>query len=235
MQKKTILFDLDGTLLPMDQDAFIKTYFRELAAKMVPLGFEPQAFIQAMWAGIEAMMKNDGSRLNEAAFWDVFSAACGKDATVHMDAFESFYREDFEKARVHCGFNPEVPKLIEALKATGHRVVLATSPVYPAIAANARIRWAGLEPEDFELVTTYENCGFCKPNPAYYSDLATRLQVDPADCVMVGNDVVDDLPAAQAGMQVFLLTDHLINKTEADFSAHPHGDFAALREYLKNL
>ena len=25
---KTILFDLDGTLLPMDQDVFTKSYFR---------------------------------------------------------------------------------------------------------------------------------------------------------------------------------------------------------------
>lgn len=235
MAAKTILFDLDGTLLPMDQDAFVHTYFRELAAQMVPLGFEKQLFIKAMWAGIQAMMKNDGFRLNEKAFWDTFSAACGKDITAHMDTFEQFYRNDFEKARVHCNCNPAVPQLIHELKAAGHRVVLATSPVYPQIATNARIRWAGLEPSDFELVTTYENCGFCKPNPAYYSDLAQRLQVKAADCVMVGNDVEDDLPSATVGMQVFLLTDHLINKTGKDISPYPHGDFAALREFLKNM
>lgn len=235
MPQKVILFDLDGTLLPMDQDAFIKKYFTLLAAKMVPLGFEPQAFIKAMWAGIEAMMKNDGKALNETVFWEKFSAACDQDVRAHIDAFEEFYREDFEKARVHCGVNPAVPRLLADLKAAGHRVVLATSPVYPKIATEARIRWAGLEPSDFELVTTYENCGFCKPNPVYYSDLAARLKADPKNCIMVGNDTKDDLPAASVGMQVFVLTDHLIDAEKKDFSAHPHGDFEQLCAFLKNL
>lgn len=33
---KAILFDLDGTLLPMDQDEFTKGYFNLLAAKLAP-------------------------------------------------------------------------------------------------------------------------------------------------------------------------------------------------------
>ena len=28
---ETVLFDLDGTLLPMDQDVFAKTYFSSIA------------------------------------------------------------------------------------------------------------------------------------------------------------------------------------------------------------
>ena len=36
---KTILFDLDGTLLPMDQDAFVKYYMGLFAQKMAPHGF----------------------------------------------------------------------------------------------------------------------------------------------------------------------------------------------------
>ena len=234
MSRKVILFDLDGTLLPMNQDAFIKEYFTLLAAKMAPLGYEPQSFIQAMWIGIKAMMHNNGERRNEEVFWESFSSVC-KDITNHIDAFDAFYREDFEKARVHCGVNPAASQLLSDLKAAGHRVVLATSPVYPKIATEARVRWAGLEPADFELVTTYENCGYCKPNPAYYSDLASRMLVEPKDCIMIGNDTRDDLPAATIGMQVFVLTDYLINTGNVDFSALPHGDFTALCEFLKNI
>ncbi len=32
----TFLFDLDGTLLPMDQDAFMEAYFHALSLKMLP-------------------------------------------------------------------------------------------------------------------------------------------------------------------------------------------------------
>ena len=37
MKLDTVLFDLDGTLLPMDQDVFIKAYFGRLARKLAPL------------------------------------------------------------------------------------------------------------------------------------------------------------------------------------------------------
>ena len=37
----TVLFDLDGTLLPMDQDLFVKSYFGKLAEKMAPAAMTP--------------------------------------------------------------------------------------------------------------------------------------------------------------------------------------------------
>ena len=42
---KAIFFDLDGTLLPMDQDVFIKAYFGALAKKLAPRGYAPDALI----------------------------------------------------------------------------------------------------------------------------------------------------------------------------------------------
>jgi hypothetical protein len=47
----TILFDLDGTLLPMDNEAFTKGYFKLLAAKLAPHGYEPKQLVDAIWAG----------------------------------------------------------------------------------------------------------------------------------------------------------------------------------------
>ena len=59
MKITTVLFDLDGTLLPMDQDLFTKGYFKLLAAKLAPYGYEPKQLIDAVWAGTAAMLKND--------------------------------------------------------------------------------------------------------------------------------------------------------------------------------
>ena len=78
MSIKAVLFDLDGTLLPMDQDVFVKAYFSGIAAKLAPFGYEPKALIDAIWAGTVKMIKNDGRITNEEAFWNCFISVYGE-------------------------------------------------------------------------------------------------------------------------------------------------------------
>lgn len=229
----TVLFDLDGTLLPMDNDAFTKGYFKLLAAAMMLHGYEPQKLVDSIWAGTAAMVKNDGSRTNEEAFWACVYEIYGDKIIQDKALFERFYAVDFQQARSFCGYAPAAAQCVRAAQAAGMQVVLATNPIFPAVATESRIRWAGLEPEEFVLYTTYENTGYCKPNPAYYRDLIRRLSLDPQRCLMVGNDVSEDMEAASAaGMQVFLLTDCLINRKERDIRVYPNGGFDELREML---
>ena len=235
MSITAVLFDLDGTLLPMDQDAFTKSYFSNLAAKAATKGYQPDALIDTVWAGTAAMVKNDGEKTNEAVFWELFAAKYGGDALNDIPFFEEFYRTDFQKAKELCGFAPMAKEIIHSLKARGLRVILATNPLFPAIATESRIRWAGLEPEDFELYTTYENSRHCKPNPEYYKDIMAELNLVPEECVMVGNDVGEDMIAETLGMKVFLLTDCLINKQNEDISRYPHGGFNELKVFLDGL
>ena len=77
MSIRYILFDLDGTLLPMDQDLFIKAYFKGLATALAPYGYDPEKLIGAIWAGPSAMIGNRGDRTNEEVFWDKFCAIFG--------------------------------------------------------------------------------------------------------------------------------------------------------------
>ena len=88
----TVLFDLDGTLLPMDNDAFTKYYFKLLAADLVPMGYDPKTLIDAVWAGTLAMVKNNGSRPNEEAFWECFGSIVGEKALADKEKFMDFYR-----------------------------------------------------------------------------------------------------------------------------------------------
>lgn len=231
----TILFDLDGTLLPMDNAAFTKGYFKLLAARLAPLGYEPEKLVDAVWSGTAAMVKNDGSQNNEAAFWKRFSEIYGEKVLGDLPVFENFYATDFQQAKAMCGFNPKAAEAVRTARDLGLRVALATNPIFPAIATESRIRWAGLQPEDFELYTTYENIGYCKPNPAYYQELLNRLSEAPERCLMVGNDVAEDMIAKKLGMQVFLLTDCIINKDEADISVYPRGGFDELLEHIRTL
>ena len=228
-----VLFDLDGTLLPMDQDQFVNTYMGLLAKKLAPHGYEPNHLIAAVWAGTRAMVENTGEKRNEEVFWDDFCHIFGEGARKDLPLFEEFYAVDFPKARTVCGFDPAAGEIITLLKERGIRRALATNPLFPAIATNQRVRWAGLRPGDFELMTTYENSSRCKPNPDYYREVLDKLGVSAENCLMVGNDVQEDmLPAREVGMEVFLLTPCLINKKGTDLSSFPRGGFPELKEFL---
>ena len=231
----TVLFDLDGTLLPMDMNEFIKAYFGGLARRLAPHGYEPQKLVDAIWKGTAAMVKNDGATTNEDRFWQGFEAAYGKPARQDEPLFAAFYREDFDNVRTSCGYTPAAREMIDTIKACGLRTALATNPIFPAMATERRIAWAGLSTSDFELYTTYENSHFCKPNPEYYREVMNTLGVCPEECLMVGNDVEEDMIAQKLGAQVFLLTDCLINKNGVDIAAYPNGSWDKLLAYIKEL
>ena len=236
MKITTILFDLDGTLLPMDNDEFTKGYFKLLVKKLAPYGYEPQKLIDGIWSGTAAMVKNDGTKTNEQAFWEKFSEVFGEKALADKPLFDEFYEKEFQNAKEICGYNPKAAIAVHTIKEMGFRIALATNPIFPSIATESRISWAGFDPNDFELYTTYENIGYCKPNPEYYKELARRLGVSPEQCLMVGNDVTEDMETAQnAGMSVFLLTDCLINKERKDISVYPRGSFEQLIDFANKL
>lgn len=230
-----VLFDLDGTLLPMDQDLFVKHYFGLLAKKLAPLGYEPQKLIDAIWQGTGAMIKNPGECTNEKMFWDSFCAIFGEKAREDLPVFDEYYRNEFQQVQSCCGFAPQAAQVVSLVREKGLKPVLATNPIFPAVATKSRIRWAGLKEEDFLLVTTYENSRHCKPNPAYYQDILREIRAKPQECLMVGNDVGEDMIAKEMGMQVFLLTDCLINKGGKDISCYPHGSFPELLQFIQAL
>lgn len=232
MPIKMVLFDLDGTLLPMDQDAFVKAYFGLLAKKLAPHGYDSEKLIAAIWAGTKAMVKNDGGCTNEQAFWDDFCTRFGEQARQDEPIFDEYYHHEFQQVQPACGFNAAARQAVEAVKDKGLRVALATNPIFPAVATQSRIRWAGLDCADFELYTTYENSCHCKPNLDYYRDVLKALNVEAKDCLMVGNDVGEDMVAKQLGMQVYLVTDCLINKSGEDIECYPHGTLAQFAQWV---
>lgn len=230
----TILFDLDGTLLPMDQDRFIRQYFSSLTQKLAPYGYAAEELIGNIWKGTAAMIRNDGGCRNEEIFWKVFRDTYGEKVLDQIPVFDNFYREEFQNIRTFCGFDPRAAQTVRKFRENGYTVALATNPVFPRIATESRIRWAGMVPEDFALITTYENSVHCKPNPLYYADIARTLGVRPEECLMVGNDVTEDMVASKTGMRVFLLTDCLINNEGREIESFPHGSYPELTEYVRS-
>lgn len=236
MSKKyeAVLFDLDGTLLPMDNDLFIKVYFKLLFNTISPLGYEENKFYFAMKKGVEAMVKNDGSVLNYNAFWVAFSKIMGDEPYKNVSEFDSFYTTEFRKAKAYTYPTPLSRRAVEAARRIADKVVLATNPMFPPIAVTERMSWTGLMPEDFDLITNYENSSYCKPNPMYYVEIGNKLGLDLSKCLMVGNNTVEDIKAgSDAGMDAYLITDWIISDGGA--CECKKGSFAELVEYLEGL
>lgn len=232
---KAVLFDLDGTLLPMDQEIFVKAYFGGLVKKLASFGYEPEKLIKSIWHCSDEMVKNNGARTNEEVFWDNICKIYGKDVREDEPIFDEYYREDFDEVKKVCSYNEKAAKIVKKVKALGLSAALATNPLFPRIATEKRAEWAGLDLTDFELYTTFENSRFSKPNLKYYEDILAFLGVSADEALMVGNDVSEDMVAKSIGMKVFLLTDNLINKENKDIGEFPHGSFGDLFEYLDSL
>ncbi len=232
---KHVFFDLDGTLLPMEQDQFIKSYFTRLAETFVPYGYDTKKLIDTVLKGTYLMVNNDGKVSNEEVFWNFAASNYGAEILNDKDKFKDFYKNQFQLVKQDVGFNPKAKEVIDYLKSKNVTLVLATNPLFPNYATFSRIKWAGLDPLDFRLYTTYENSYHCKPNLKYYEDILSLLQLDPSECLMVGNDVDDDMCVEQLGMKTFLLTDDLINKNNVDINKYPHGNFDDLMSYLDKI
>ena len=221
----------------MVQDEFVKFYMPLLAkaymSKGVPV--EPKKFIGAVWAGYEAMVKNDGSRTNREAFWSYIDPELPIGAEESEKIAEEFYGGEFNQAVCTTRPTPLADQIVKTVKGKGLGTYLATNPVFPRCATMNRIRWAGLEAEDFSLITTYETCSFCKPNPEYYKKILDTFSLDPADCLMVGNDVGEDLSIRTLGVKTFLVTDTMENKNNLPIETEYQGSLEELLEFVETL
>jgi len=229
----TVLFDLDGTLLPMQQQAFLHRYMDLLGLKAKSHGVDPQAMITALWSGTAAMVRNDGAVSNHHRFWDRFAAELGEDIRHLEPIFDAFYGEEFDAVREVVQPNPYAREVMDLLHAKGYTVALATNPLFPPTAMDTRLHWVGLKRADFVYISDYLNSCYCKPQAGYFQAVLKELGKRPEDALMVGNSITEDMPAAALGLQVYLVTDFM--EGEGDQNRYPHGSFAELAAYARQL
>lgn len=235
MSYQAILFDLDGTLLPMDQEVFTKGYFKALASVLCPMGLKADALTAAVWAGTKAMVQNDGSRKNCEAFWEQFALALGCDTDKFRPVTDRFYTNEFHHAKACTGENPLAVEAIRLAHEKAGKVILATNPIFPLSGQASRLGWIGLKPEDFDLVTSYESDSFGKPNPQYFTSICERMELEPSNCLMIGNDELEDMYAgSKAGLNCYLVKDWSIRSQEHPWEGE-RGSFQEMVEMLRSL
>ncbi len=228
---QTILFDLDGTLLPLDVEEFLKVYTSALASKVGHI-VEPKSFVYSLLeATSKTIADKDPASTNEEVFWRHFLKGKEDSAEALLPVLDEFYAKDFPKLGNNIAADGKAAEIVKQLKQKGYRIGLATNAIFPRSAVISRMGWAYLDPEDFEIITTYENMHYCKPHLEYYQEVMDYLREDPANCLMVGNDIEEDMIAGSLGMKTFLLEDFIIDRgtgTPYDY----RGDFELLSEVL---
>ena len=235
MKKSTILFDMDGTLVPFVNEDFLKLYFKGLTKKLAPLGYEPKKTIDDIWAGTAAMYKNDGSRLNCEAFWETFRAR-NPELPDAKPLCDDFYVNEFDETKASLREKRDLKPMMNRLKNAGFELILSTNSVFPLTAIKTRLKWVNLDESDFLLVTNYDNSSFCKPNPKFFTEILENTGKTAGESIVVGNNVKEDiLPAKALGITTFWVDDYPENPDEADVSSFNRGSIAKAEKFLLGL
>ena len=214
---KAVFFDLDGTLLPMDEQEFTKGYFKFLLEKVSSRGYgEPSFFIDTIWKGVYAMYENDGTMKNEDRFWNVFDEAYQEDKSKDKPIFDSFYVNEFKKAKAFTAPNPLAREIVDYCHSHVEHTILSTNPIFPRGGQITRLSFIGLKEDDFEYITDYSNSVYCKPNPMYFKSLLEKFNLKPEEVILFGNNNYEDGDCASSlGIKTYLVKGYIIYNPKA--------------------
>jgi len=229
----TLLLDLDGTLLDIEVSFFLGPMVEAMHACFSDL-LDMERFRDGLFGSTEAIMieaRSDGES-NRDGFNVAFARLTGLSERQFVKRFDHFYREVFPTLTGYGRPADGALGFVEKAAEAGYTLCLATNPIFPASAVIERIGWAGLDPDLFSFIPGLENMSTCKPSIDYYLELAAILDVDPSDCLMVGNDVQQDLPASEVGMGTFLVEGHVVDRGSMDLKPDARGNLRDLTAML---
>ena len=193
----TLLLDLDDTLLDTNMNEFLPAYFQALSNHL-DRWVRPEAMLAALSSGTRQMMANEDPALTlQEVFEQKFFSELGVERAILRDGIDEFYDTEFKSLGALTRRRAGAVELVESAIGRGSRVAIATDPLFPRKATYERIRWAGLTPERFDLISSYESFHFTKSHPAYYAEVLGRLGWPEGPVLMVGNDWERDLQRAQ--------------------------------------
>ncbi len=230
---QAVLLDLDDTLLINDMESFTPHYYRALLNKMsgvCPAG----AFVEALNSGVRAMVYNDGRQGTNAEVFDrEFYRRLERDPHEIAPILLDFYANEFEALAQHTQPDPLARELVQLLQARGYQIAIATQPLFPRIAIEARLRWAGVGADEFhyDLITSYENMRACKPRTAYFEDVLQQLGRRATEALMVGDSPEADMPAGRMGLYTFWVDRGRLEG--ADVQSDARGTLADLYELVE--
>ena len=203
MKIKAVLLDLDNTMILFDETAFYLRYMERIIPFFADLIPEDQ-FRDRLLRGIRGLLRNNGEVSNREFFLDTFCDGDGAVRQAVWERFMRFYEEEYEKVPVEAATPAGLDRVLDQLDGWGMELVVATNPLFPQIAQEKRMQWAGLDRRRFRWITHLDNSTYVKPRVEYYHQISDAIGRPPQACIMVGNDAVNDMVAGSAGMATYL-------------------------------
>lgn len=221
----TILFDLDGTLLPMDTEGFLRDYFALMKIELEEF-FPPGEMEKIIWSSSMAVIQNlDPNKTNQEVFFEVFLSKVDLNLERLNPIFERFYEEEFDKLKKGIEKNDHMIQSVQVLKDKGYDLIVATNPLFPRIAVEKRMDWAGLNQKDFSFITSYEIMHACKPHLKFYEEVLKKTNKKVSQTMMIGNDVVEDMIVKKLGVETYLVEDFIIGDLSDITMIDHHGNY----------
>lgn len=229
---QAILFDLDDTLLRNEMNAFVSAYWGTLLPKIAAV-FPDHDIKKAVSAGTQAMMTASRSKKTlREIFIAAFEQATRLDFRDVEPVFMDYYHNEYRGIQKVTQPVPGAREALERAAAITETIVLATIPIFPLVAIEERLRWAGLDDFPFAFITSFELMHASKPNPQYYAEIAKQVGCEPEACLMIGNDLLDDMSAKEVGMTTFLVTDYAQRKNAGQYVPDHEGSMQELIGFL---
>lgn len=235
---QAVLLDLDDTLITTHTNEFFPRYLKLLAryaADYAPNG----DFLEILLPAFERTLNEyrPTATLHERLL-ERLAAQAGQVIPETAAFFAAFYADRYAELRELGYVQPrqETPGLLRWL--TDHSLchVVATNPGLPRSAIVQRMRWGGIEPDDypFTFITAAEEMHFGKPHAEYYAEVALRLGVKPCEAIMVGDDWESDIVGAvAAGLNAFWISPECVEPPDPSIAISGYGTYTQFVERLQ--
>ncbi len=226
---KTLLLDLDGTLLGSKAQLHLIFVYRTLIY-FARRGIGPIRALRALHGLRTGIEQNSAEAVNsKRAARNLGSVLKLEELPAKKLAVE-MTNEVF--THLESCFFPiaGAQDFIEWAKPR-YNLVLATNAVWPREIVVLRLKWAGLDAGMFSFIANNDEMHYTKPSTQYYEELLEKLKLLPKDCLMIGDSVHKDLPARKIGIPVFLMSDE--SRATVSEDQVWKGNFSALKELLQ--
>ena len=204
MTIKTILFDMDSTLNEIDERFFSKNYFTLLHKNYFSDLQVDYFFDNLTEITRQVMISSTPDQLNIETFMIEMSKCFHRPPEELLKSIMNFYGKEYDKLKKHVKPAKGAKNVIKNCIDKGFEIVIATTPVFPEIAINKRLKWSNLDKFDYKLVTHAENMHYSKPREEYYNEILDMIGRKANECIMVGNEFLGDIVGpTKMGMKTF--------------------------------
>jgi len=206
---KAILLDMDDTLL--DNGEAYHSNLVKWWVEFMEGRFPYVDATSATQAAMQAVLAKDGTGPTNLETLDsTLSEETGLDWQTLAGLGQLFDHEVLPRLRSFTRCLPEAREVMEWVFQRGLQVAIVSGSHTSLNALEQRLEWAGVPVTDFNyaLLTGLGNMHANKPNPAYYIEVLDKLDRQPVECLMVGDDWDLDIRAAAAvGLPCFWIAE----------------------------